>query len=229
MLRTKLHRPPVTKEHVYRDHLIESLHSNKYKPFTLVSAPAGYGKSMLISYWLEKCACPFAWISLSEDDSDFRSFLICINTSIKRIFPNGLIGFGEILKAVELPSHTVIAEMLINELDDIDEDFILILDDYHLLHNKQINELVDLLLRYPPQKMHLVLITRRDPGLNLSALRAHSRMNEIRMPELCFNQKEIAILFKHLLNTDLNAETIDFLLNKTEGWITGLLHSFICS
>jgi LuxR family maltose regulon positive regulatory protein len=222
LLRTKLHRPPITKEHVYREDLIEFLHSNRYKPFTLVSAPAGYGKSMLISSWLEKYKSKYAWISLSKDDNDFRSFLSCIDTSIKEILPDLLENFGKLLNAAELPSIRVISEMLINELDDIDEEFILVLDDYHLIHNKQINELVKQLLKYPPQNMHLVILTRRDPALNLCSLRAHSRMNEVRMADLSFTRREIAILFRHIKNESLSDETIEKLYEKTEGWVTGL-------
>ena len=84
MLFTKLHRPQVSREHVYRNHLIVQLDKNLYKPFTLVSAGAGYGKSMLVSSWLEKSNIPFAWLSLSDEDNDLRIFINGISTSLRK-------------------------------------------------------------------------------------------------------------------------------------------------
>ena len=125
MLKTKLHRPPVTAEHVYREHLIDNLNKNRYKPFTLVSAPAGYGKSMLISSWIDHSKNTYAWISLSDEDNDLSIFLSYINAAIQRIFPGVLSEFGMLLNASEMPPFKVLEETLINELDEINEDFIL--------------------------------------------------------------------------------------------------------
>ena len=222
MLRTKLHRPPVTKEHVYRDHLIDQLANNLYKPVSLISAGAGYGKSMLISSWLEKSKTPYAWVSLSDEDNEIRDFIRCISTSVNNKFPKALVHLNDYAEAAELPPMSKIAESLINGLDEIGKEFVLVLDDYHLIQNMQINELINQLLQFPPQLMHLVIICRSDPFLNLSSLRAHSRINEIRMSELCFNESEILELLKNVFQTESSIEISHKLMQQTEGWITGL-------
>ena len=227
MLLTKLHRPPVSKEHVYRDHLIDELDKNLYKPFTLVSAGAGYGKSMLISSWLEKSNPAYAWLSLSDDDNDLRIFINGISTSLRKKFPKALGHIGDFLEAPALPSLNVLSESLINGLDEIDEEFVLVLDDYHLIQNMQINELMNKLLQFPPQLMHLVIISRSDPFVNLSSLRARSRINEIRMGELCFNESEIRELLKNVFQTESSIEISHKIMQQTEGWITGLRLLFL--
>lgn len=227
MLLTKLHRPPVSREHVYRDHLIDILDKNLYKPFTLVSAGAGYGKSMLISSWLEKANLEYAWLSLSDDDNDLRIFINGISTSLRKKFPKALVHLNDYLEANSLPPLNVLSESLINGLDEIDEEFVLVLDDYHLIQNMQINELINKLLQFPPQLMHLVIISRSDPFLNLSSLRARSRINEIRMAELCFNESEIRELLKNIFQIGSSIEISLKLMQQTEGWITGLRLLFL--
>ena len=227
MLLTKLHRPQVSREHVYRDHLIDLLDKNLYKPFTLVSAGAGYGKSMLISSWLEKSNKPYAWLSLSDEDNDLRIFINGISTSLRKNFPKALGHISDFLEVAALPPLNVLSESLINGLDEIDEEFILVLDDYHLIQNVQINELMNKLLQFPPQLMHLVIISRIDPFLNLSSLRARSRIHEIRMAELCFNESEILELLKNNFHEEADIAISHKLMQQTEGWITGLRLLFL--
>ena len=222
MLLTKLHRPPISREHVYRDHLIDLLDKNLYKPLTLVSAGAGYGKSMLISSWLEKSKLAYAWLSLSDDDNDIRILIDGLSTSIRKEFPKALGHISDFLEAPALPSLNVLSESFINGLDEIDKEFVLVLDDYHLIQNMQINELINKLLQFPPQLMHLVIISRSDPFLNLSSLRAHSRINEIRMAGMSFNESEIGELLKNIFQTESSIEISHKLMQQTEGWITGL-------
>ena len=222
MLLTKLHRPPISKEHVYRDHLIDLLDKNLYKPVSLISAGAGYGKSMLISSWLEKSKIPYAWVSLSNEDNEIRDFIRCISTSVNNKFPKALVHLNDYVETAELPPMSKIDESLINGLDEIGKEFVLVLDDYHLIQNMQINKLINQLLQFPPQLMHLVIICRSDPFLNLSSLRAYSRINEIRMSELCFNESEILELLKNVFQTESSAAISHKLMQQTEGWITGL-------
>ena len=222
MLQTKLHRPPVSKEHVLRKHLIDYLDRNRYKPFTLVSAPAGYGKSMLVSSWIEACKCPAVWISLSEEADELHKFLEYLCAGMEKNMPGTLSNTSELIHSVELPSVKILSEILINDLDEIDREFVLVLDDYHLLRNQDINELINTILEFPPQHMHLVIITRRDPMLDLTRLNSYGRMNQVRMKELCFSNKEILALYEKLIGLNLDQETAEKLLQKTEGWITGL-------
>ena len=222
MLLTKLHRPQVTKEHVYRTHLVELLEKNMYKPLTLVSAGAGYGKSMLVSSWLEKSKIPYAWVSLSDEDNDLRLFVDILFTSLRKKFPKALRNINNHLETGSLPPLNVLSESLINDLDEIDKEFVLVLDDYHLIRNNQINELINKLLQFPAQQMQLVIITRNDPFLNINSLRAHSRINEIRMADLRFNESEILELLKNIFQTTTSRAISHKLMKQTEGWITGL-------
>ncbi len=222
MLFTKLHRPLVSREHVYRTHLVELLEKNMYKPLTLVSAGAGYGKSMLVSSWLEKSKIPYAWVSLSDEDNDLRLFIDILFTSLRKKFPKALRNINNHLETGSLPPLNVLSESLINGLDEIDKEFVLVLDDYHLIRNNQINELINKLLQFPAQQMQLVIITRNDPFLNINSLRAHSRINEIRMADLRFNESEILELLKNIFQTTTSRAISHKLMKQTEGWITGL-------
>ena len=222
MLLTKLHRPPLSLEHVFRFRLIEELDKNMYKPFSLVCAPAGYGKSMLISSWIEESKHPSAWLSLSDDENDYRTFIFYMVASIQKIFPGKLKKTEALVNAPELPANKLIGHSLINEMDQIQENYIVVLDDYHLIRNEAIHQLIDELLRYPPENIHLCILTRRDPPIRVEILRAHNRMIEIRMSELTFTEEEIIGLFYKLHGIRLERSLAASLQKRTEGWITPL-------
>ena len=222
MLKTKLHRPPLTAEHVLRSRLITRFEKNYYKPLSLVCAPAGYGKSMLVSSWLVNSNYKYVWISLSEDENDPKVFLNYLQTAIENIFPNSLSEFADLIQFAKLPPIELLVDTLINELDQITEDFVLVLDDYHLIQDENIHSVLNTWLRYPPSNVHLVISTRRDPSLKLNQLRLRNRINEIRMNDLGFDQKEITSLYEKSLNVKLEMPTITTLEKKTEGWVTAL-------
>lgn len=222
MLKTKLHRPPLTAEHVFRLRLIDELNKNIYKPFSLVCAPAGYGKSMLASSWTEKSKHPTAWLSLSDDENDLRTFIIYLIASIQKVFSEKMENTKLLVNAPDLPTKRILTHSLINELDQIQENLIIVLDDYHLIHDESIHQLIDELLHYPPENLHLCMLTRRDPPLKIKNLRAHNRMNEIRMDELTFNEDEIIGLFNFWHGIKLEKSIAASLQKRTEGWITAL-------
>ncbi len=222
VLTTKLHRPPLPVDFVPRIELLKNLENNPHHPLILVCAPAGYGKSILISSWIERCESPAAWVSLDGKDNDLRVFLSYVVAAVKRHFPESLKKSGDVLQAVELPPLAILSQTLINELDDIKDDFILVLDDYHRIEENRIHELIETILRYPPQNMKLVILSRRDPPLPLHDLRAHSQVVELRMKELSFTSEEIILLFKKQHGFTLIDQESETLLEKTEGWITGL-------
>ncbi|MGB5692137.1 MAG: LuxR C-terminal-related transcriptional regulator, partial [Flavobacteriaceae bacterium] len=130
--------------------------------------------------------------------------------------------FADLIQFDKLPPIELLADTLINELDQITEDFVLVLDDYHLIHDENIHSLLDIWLRFPPSHVHLVISTRRDPPLKLNKLRLHNRINEIRTVDLGFNQKEIISLFEKSQNVNLELPITITLEKKTEGWITAL-------
>ncbi|MDX5584296.1 MAG: LuxR C-terminal-related transcriptional regulator, partial [Aureibaculum sp.] len=222
MIKTKLYRPSVTPDQVFRLSLIDKLKAKQYLPLTLVVAPAGYGKSVTISQWLEQSSTPNAWISLDDELNSSRIFMDYLVTAIQQIFPRSLTEFKSMLESNDPPADDAMMSDLINELDAIDEEFILVLDDYYLIQENAVHDIVNTLLDYPPQNMHMVIITRKDPLLKINSLRAYDRIHEIRMKELSFNKQETTQLFKKVLDVELKDETVMNLLGKTEGWAVGL-------
>ena len=198
ILQTKLHRPPIDGAHLHREHLLIRLNQGRHRPLTLVSAPAGYGKSTLVSCWLAACDVPGAWVSLDENDNDLRLFLSYVVAAIQRLFP---VACGEtlsMLRGEHLPPVSVLARRLINELEEIEKAFILVLDDYHLIRDKRIHEFTSRLLDHPSAFMHLVLIGRRDPPLPLASLRARGQMVEMRTRDLRFSLEETVVFLRQM-------------------------------
>ena len=222
IIRTKLHRPPVARDHLHRDHLLGKLNQHSRRPLTLVSAPAGYGKSTLMCCWLETCDAPGAWVSLDENDNDLRLFLSYFIAAIQNIFPTACSETLSLLRVDQLPPVSRLAGSLINELDLIEKRFILVLDDYHLIQDKNIHKTVAKLLEHPAACMHLVLIGRRDPPLPLTALRARGQMIEVRTRDLRFSLEEILVLLQQMTGMSVDRSVAAILEEKTEGWVTGL-------
>ena len=222
LIRTKLHRPPVAAVHVHRPHLLDRLNNQLHRPLTLVSAPAGYGKSTLISCWLKDCDLPSAWLSIEETDNDFRLFLAYFLAAVQTVFPQVGKETEFFLKADELPPIKVLTACLVNELDEIEQDFILAIDDLHEIHNNAIHEFLEEILKHPAHAMHLVLLGRIDPPLSLARLRAKGQLTEIRMRDLRFSQEEATEFIQQMLETKVEDSLAAAFEEKTEGWVTGL-------
>ncbi|MDX2501536.1 MAG: LuxR C-terminal-related transcriptional regulator [Deltaproteobacteria bacterium] len=222
LITTKLHRPPLDRIQVQRPHLLERLDQGRSRPLTLVSAPAGYGKSVLIRSWLESCDIPSAWISLDENDNDLRTFTAYFVAAVKTLFPGACRNTQALLSAPDLPPIAVLVANLLNELDLIEQSFIMVLDDFHLIEDESVLDMIAQLLHHPPQTMHLVLIGRQDPAVPISKLRAQSFVTEIRTQELCFNKLETETFLRLVLGTQVDSATAASLGEKTEGWVTGL-------
>ena len=222
LLRTKLHRPPVADDHLHRPRLLDRLNQRLYRPLTLVSASAGYGKSTLVSCWVEASELPSAWVSLDDGDNDLHLFLAYFIAAIQSIFPHVGIETLKYLRGDNLPPAKVLASTLINELDEIEENYILVLDDYHLINEIKIHDLLSAILSHPPGAMHLVVATRRDPPLSMMELRARGQMTEIRVQDLRFSAKEVELFLQQLMGMEVDDRTAAILEKKTEGWVAGL-------
>ncbi len=222
ILRTKLHRPPAPRDYVHRPRLLEYLDQQRKQPLTLVSAPAGYGKSTLMSCWLGSCDSPSAWLSLDENDNDLRQFLAYFIAAVETIFPDAVSKTMTLVDAPTLPTLSTMVGSLCNELDAIEQDFILVLDDIHCIQEKSVHHFLSDLLRHPPRPMHLVLIGRRDPMVNIATLRARSQLAEIRLQDLRFTATETAAYLRQILKQQIDEDITVAWTQNTEGWVTGL-------
>jgi len=221
LLRTKLHRPRIGGSHFHRQHLLDRLDQDVQRSLTLVSAPAGYGKSTLLSCWIEASGIPSAWVSLDEKDNDPRLFTAYLLGAVQSLFPGSVQHTEALLNIPNLPPVTILAHSLINELDGIDGRFVLVLDDYHNIRAKEVHRLVGELLHHPSPAVHLVLSTRFDPPLPLARFRARNEMGEIRVQDLQFSKEETGAYLK-LHGASVEDDILSLLAERSEGWVTGL-------
>ncbi len=222
IIRTKLHRPPVASDIVYRKALYARLEKGRRLPLSLSSAPAGYGKSTVISHWLDTCGCPSAWLSLDETDSDLRVFVSYVVAAVRTVSTTACQDTLMQLKADELPSTTRLAGLLSNDLDAIGEPLILALDDYHRIRDPSVHELLNRMLEHPPRDLHVSIMSRRDPPLSLGSFRTAHKMTEIRMQDLQFTEGETAAFLKQASGRSVGSSALKHLQDKTEGWPVAL-------
>ena len=222
LLKTRLHRPLVSAAYIHRPRLIERLEHYQNRSVVLVSAPAGYGKSSLISSWLEDCKRPSVWVSLDEDDNDLHQFLNYFVAAVSQLFPSEMHQSQAMVTAPILPPMPVLMATMINDLEKIEQGFIVVLDDIHCIKSQRVHELLKLVLRELPRCLQLVMVGRRDPLLPIASLRAGGRLTELRMRDLRFTADEAKQYLSAELGLQLDASTITSLVEKTEGWVTGL-------
>jgi LuxR family maltose regulon positive regulatory protein len=222
LLTTKLYIPPVRPEIVPRPRLIEHLDAGLERKLTLVSAPAGYGKTTLISAWLHAAGVPFAWLSLDEGDNDpvrFFTYLIAALQDVDAKIGQSVEGW---LQAPQAPDLEQLSAALINDIAATPRSFVLVLDDHHVITERGIHESLSLLLERQPPQMHLVIATRHDPPVPLARLRARGELVEVRQSDLCFTTEEATAFLNESLALDLPASEVALLGEHTEGWIAGL-------
>lgn len=230
ILATKLYIPPARPNLVLRPRLLQRLDESMHTKLTLISAPAGFGKTTLVSEWIADRKHPAGWLSLDEGDSDparFLTYLICALQTLalskgERMAEN--IGAGALvaLQSPQPPSTESILTTLLNEIAALSHDFILVLDDYHALDSKAVDEALTFLLKHLPHQMHLVITTREDPHLPLARLRARGQLTELRAADLRFTPAEAADFLNQVMGLKLSEEDITALEVRTEGWIAGL-------
>jgi len=192
------------------------------RKLTLISAPAGFGKTTLISEWAAGCGRLIAWVSLDGGDSDPVRFLTYMIAAIQTIQA----GIGErplaVLQSPQPPPTESILTTLINEITTIPDNFIFVLDDYHVIDSKPVDNALTFLIEHLPPQMHLVIATREDPKLPLSRLRVRNQLTELRAADLRFTPAEAAGFLNQVMGLDLSAEDIAALETRTEGWVAGL-------
>src|SRR5690348_7660315 len=176
ILATKLYLPRLRPEVVSRPRLIERLNEGLRRNLILISAPAGFGKTTLVAEWVAGCQRPVAWLSLDEGDNDPIRFLTYLVAALQTIAPPLGEGVLSALQSPQPPSSESILTTLLNDLTAIPDHFVLVLDDYHVLDARPVDQALTFLLEHLPPQMHLVIATREDPSLPLARLRAGGRL-----------------------------------------------------
>jgi LuxR family maltose regulon positive regulatory protein len=189
---------------------------------TLISASAGFGKTTLVSEWLADCQRPVAWLSLDEGDNDPTRFLTYFIAALQTVAANIGDGVLAVLQSPQPPSTESILTALLNEITTIPDNFILVLDDYHLIDSKPVDYALTFLLAHLPPHMHLVIATREDPHLPLTRLRARGQLTELRATDLRFTPAEATDFLNQVMGLSLSTEDLAALEIRTEGWIAGL-------
>jgi ATP/maltotriose-dependent transcriptional regulator MalT len=221
LLTIKLYAPPPRPTLVPRPRLTAALSKALAHSLTLVSAPAGYGKTTLVSNWLREIDVPSAWLSLDEADNDPSRFLQYFTTVLQTVIPTIQEDRPGMLQAAQPAPFDVLMSSLINEITAHAAPFVLVLDDFHLIHAQPVLEMLTFLLEHMPPSMHLVLLSRTDPPLPLARLRARAQLVDIRASQLRFTSDEIAA-FLDEMGLSLPADDIAALEARTEGWIASL-------
>ncbi len=232
ILATKLYIPPVQVQLVIRPRLIDQLSRGLAAGhrLTIVSAPAGSGKTTLVSEWVSGCGRPAAWLSLDEGDRDPTRFLTYLVAALQTIAPQIGGGVMDVLQSPQPASIESILTTLLNEINSLPQDpstgagqgFLLVLDDYHVIDSKAVDKALTFLLENLPAQMHLVMTTREDPNLPLARMRARGQLTELRVADLRFTPPEAAEFLNRTMGLDLSVEDIAALEARTEGWIAGL-------
>src|SRR6185503_3061277 len=212
VLATKLYIPPPPPKVVARPRLLERLNEGLLRTpgMTLISAPAGFGKTTLVSEWIASGGRPAAWLSLDEGDSDPTRFLTYLVAALRAVAPKLGEGALEVLQAGQSqppPSESVLTALL-NEIISLPEDIVLVLDDYHVIDSRAVDEALTFLVEHFPPHLHLVIATREDPALPIPRLRARRQLIELRATDLRFTASEAAEFLNQVMDLHLPAEDV---------------------
>lgn len=222
---TKLHAPSLNPAAIRRRRLLRRLDEGLAAGhrLTLVEAPAGYGKSTLLTTWLCDGGHRFAWLSLDEGDNDPARMTACLIAALRRVAGEVICQATESL--VRLPRSVTpetLAAYLVSDLEALAEPVVLVLDDYHLISAQPVHRLIQALFDRRPPLLHLVIASRVDPPLSVARWRARGEVTEVRTAELRFTQDEAGAFLRQTMRLDLPAEAVDALGTRTEGWAVGL-------
>jgi len=222
ILSTKLFRPAPRAGVIVRRRLINKIEQGVQTKLVLVSAPPGFGKTTLISGWAQDSKIPVGWVSLDERDNDPTRFLKYLIAALQTIES----GFGETiaqnLGSPKQPSLDSILTLIINEIAEELQTFVLVLDDFHVISEPHIQEIMLFLLEHLPPQMHFIVSTRANPPWPLARLRVTGEIAELHTADLRFTLEETIAFTRNLMGLSLTTEDVEILETRTEGWIAGL-------
>src|SRR5712692_6153455 len=222
ILATKLYLPRLRPNVVSRPRLIERLNEGLHRKLTLIAAPAGFGKTTLVSAWVAGGSRPAAWLSLDEGENDLTRFLAYLVAALQTIAATIGEGVLSALQSSQPPPTEAILTALLNEITTLPDHFVLVLDDYHVLEAQPVDLALTYLVEHLPPQMHLVIATREDPHPPLARLRTRDHLTELRAADLRFTAAEAAAFLNQVMGLSLSAADIARLSDRTEGWIAGL-------
>jgi LuxR family maltose regulon positive regulatory protein len=224
LLATKLHRPSIPPGQIPRPHILRRLQEGLAAghTLTLFSAPAGFGKTTCAGEWLNALDRPAAWLTLEPADDDPGRFFLYLIAALQQVNPAIGREIDGVLRAGSLPSAEIILTTISNDILDLDQPFLLVMDDFQVIQDALILKVMEQLTAGPPPPVHLALLTREDPPLPLARLRANNRLTEIRAADLRLTPEEAARFLNESMGLSLPAVDIAALEERTEGWIVGL-------
>jgi LuxR family maltose regulon positive regulatory protein len=222
LARTKLNRPRLSRDIIQRPALVQRLNDGLDRTLSLIVAPAGFGKTMLVAEWVSQAPQRVAWLSLDEGDNDVGVLVGYLIAAIRQLFPGACPDTEAMIHTALVPQPETLVPVLSNEIDDLSDRFVLVLDDYHLITEPALHQLFDQLLQHLPLQLHLLLTSRSDPPLALNRLRANRALNELRSTDLRFSTQETAALLTRMVGVERSAQLADVLMKHTEGWAAGL-------
>jgi LuxR family maltose regulon positive regulatory protein len=222
LLHNKLMPPRLNSNVIRRDDLLAHLDQGLSRKLTIVTAPTGFGKTTLVSMWISSRRFASAWVTLDQNDNDTTRFWTYVVSALRTL--NSSIGKTTLstLTTSQLPSFQTLLTPLINDLAQLNENSVLVLEDFHFIASKEIVDGVSFLIQHLPNSLHLILITRTEPDLPLPLLRVRDEMTEINTSDLRFGQKETEAFLQTATQIDFSPSAISQLLQKTEGWVAGL-------
>ncbi|MBE2224281.1 MAG: hypothetical protein IAF02_22265, partial [Anaerolineae bacterium] len=225
LLHTKLRIPTATPTLLSRPRLIDLMQVQANGFLALLSAPAGFGKTTLVTDWIRQQDNPVAWLTLDEQDNDPVLFWRYLITALQMVDERlGLRALAALTALNRVPLETAVT-YLINDLSSFipaDASLTLVLDDFHWIHHAAIHQSLNYLLQRQPPQLHLILLTRADPPLSLARLRVAGRLVELRAADLRLTPAEITSFFNQIMALDISHETLALLAKQTEGWAAGL-------
>jgi LuxR family transcriptional regulator, maltose regulon positive regulatory protein len=222
LLATKFHVPITRSRLVARARLVQQLDAALEQRVALVSAPAGFGKTTLVSSWVQSLEAPVAWLSLDEADNDPTRFLSYLVATLQTVDSSIARGLRSALESGQPPPLDAAIGALVNELMGWPTSFVLVLDDFHTIDHAAIHQAVQTLVAHQPAQMRLVIATREDPPLPLARLRARGQLVELRAHDLRFRPAEVASFLSDVMGLALDPNDVDELDSRIEGWIVGL-------
>jgi LuxR family maltose regulon positive regulatory protein len=222
LLRTKFYVPPIRSKQIARPRLSDLITGGLDRELILVSAPAGYGKTTLVSSWLKEKRIPSSWLSLDGSDNDPICFLQYLLAALVPIAPGIEDDALGMLKGIQPTQFESFINLLSNELASFSDPFVLVLDDFHVIHSETVLKILSYLLEHLPPRMHLAILSRTDPPLPLSRLRVRNQLMDIRADQLRFTKDEIAAFLNDAMGLTLSANDLSSMEMRTEGWIAGL-------